>query len=78
MRVLKEIQTPAAKVSIFSFNEKWIVKCEAGFCEQTYKFQSEEFEMSQVEEFCQKEAFQKRVAARFQDMHQEFENIFSE
>lgn len=78
MRVLKEYRTPAAKISIFSFNEKWIVKCEVGLCEQTYKFPQEEFDLPQVEEICQRPQFHERLAARFKDMHSEYDSGFTD
>ncbi len=78
MRVLKEYRTHAGKISIFSFNEKWIVKCEAGLCEQTYKFPHEEYDLPQVEEICQRPNFHDRLAVRFKDMHSEYDSNFSE
>jgi hypothetical protein len=78
MRVLKEFRTPTAKISIFSFNEKWIVKCEAGYCEQTFKFNQDEFELPEVEEICRRPGFNKRLEIRFQDMHREYANSFSD
>ncbi len=76
MRVLREFLTPAAKISVFSFNEKWIVKCEVGLCEQTYKFPQEEYDLPQVEEICQRAEFHNRLATRFKDMHSEYESGF--
>lgn len=38
MRVIGYIDHPAYKISVFSWSEKYIVKIEAGFFEQSYKF----------------------------------------
>lgn len=69
MRVIKEFRDPRMKISVFSFNEKWIVKFEAGLCEQTYKFPQDEWSMDQVTDRCENEVFKTQIAARFTDMH---------
>lgn len=50
MRTLGEIAHPACKISMFSWNGKYLVKFEQGFCEQTYKFEHLELEESQLRE----------------------------
>ncbi len=69
MRVIKEIKDPRMKISIFSFNEKWIVKCEAGLCEQTFKFPSEEWTLDSVVLKLETPVFRDSVADRFSKMH---------
>ena len=71
MRVIKEFRDPKMKISIFSFNEKWIVKTEAGLCEQTYKFPQDEWTLEQVSVRCEDESFKGKVASRFEAMHKE-------
>lgn len=75
MRVIKEFRDPRMKISIFSFNEKWIVKTEAGLCEQTFKFPQDEWEFDRVVARCEDEAFRAKVAAHFQTMHDEMLNL---
>jgi len=43
MRTLGEIAHPACKISLFSWNQKYIVKFEQGLVEQTFKFEHLEF-----------------------------------
>lgn len=43
MRVIGYIDHPAYKISVFQWNEKYIIKIEAGFFEQYYKFKVDEF-----------------------------------
>lgn len=69
MRVIKEFRDPRMKISIFSFNEKWIVKTEAGLCEQTFKFPQEEWSLEQVTARCENADFKDKVSARFESMH---------
>lgn len=71
MRVIKEFHDPRMKISIFSFNEKWIVKAEAGLCEQTYKYPTSEWSFEQVVARCENEEFKSQIAVRFQAMHDE-------
>ena len=49
MRNLGEIMHPACKISLFSFNQKFIVKFEQGLAEQTLKFEHLEFDRGEVE-----------------------------
>lgn len=44
MRVIGYIEHPVFKISVFSWSEKYIVKIEAGFFEQAYKFRQADFE----------------------------------
>lgn len=74
MRTLKEIHDPRMKISIFSFNEKWIVKCEAGLCEQTFKFPFDEWSMEQVILKLEGAEFRDFVAERFHAMHGQIQN----
>ena len=71
MRVIKEFRDPRMKISIFSFNEKWIVKTEAGLCEQTFKFPQDEWSIEQVANRCEDESFKEKIASRFEAMHRE-------
>ena len=75
MRVLKEFRDPRMKISIFSFNEKWIVKSEVGLCEQTYKYPQDEWSFEQVVARCEDESFKARIGARFETMHSDMLEI---
>jgi hypothetical protein len=44
MRNLGEISHPACKISLFSWNQKFIVKFEQGLIEETLKFEHLEFD----------------------------------
>ncbi len=39
MRVVKEIPHPDLKITVFHWNNRYLVKLEAGLLEQTYKIQ---------------------------------------
>lgn len=47
MRVIKEISYPEFRISIFSWNNRYIIKLEHGFLEQTFKI--DQFEVSEEE-----------------------------
>lgn len=49
MRNLGEIMHPECKISLFSFNQKFIVKFEQGLIEQTLKFEHLEFDRGEAE-----------------------------
>jgi hypothetical protein len=44
VRTLGEIQHPACKISLFAWNNKFLVKFEQGLVEQTLKFESLELD----------------------------------
>lgn len=71
MRVVEEIPHNECKITIFSWNEKFIVKFEQGFLEQTYKVS--EMDISSIEEIRKltEAPFIDKVLSRFEIMHQD-------
>ncbi len=68
MRVTGEIEHPDVKITIFHWNNKYLVKFERGMLEQTYKFS--EFDVTgeaEIKEMID-ETFISKVLARFSDM----------
>ncbi|MDI9355862.1 MAG: hypothetical protein QM536_02400 [Chitinophagaceae bacterium] len=47
MRIVKQITHPACNITLFSWNQKYIVKFEYGMMEQVYKIS--ELEMTEAE-----------------------------
>lgn len=72
MRYLKDIPHPQAKIGLYSWNGKYIVKIEAGPYEQTYKVA--EFDISGPDEVetLLSPHFMERVLARFQEMDKDW------
>lgn len=70
MRVVAEIPNPEMKITLFSWNGKYLIKLEKGPLEQTYKI--DEMEVSGEEEVRQMldETFLSQALARFRDMWQ--------
>jgi hypothetical protein len=77
MRYIKDIPNPQYKISIYQWNNKYIIKIEAGMLEQTYKI--EEYEVSSLAEIekCMDEAFISRVTKSFQLMQTDFSETLS-
>ncbi len=68
MRIIGTIEHPVLKISIFSWNEKYIVKAEAGFFEQIYKFRQDDFAgVDQIKEFFD-ESFLNEMLQTFKKM----------
>jgi hypothetical protein len=69
MRVIADIPHPSCKISLFAWNQKYLVKFEQGACEQTFKIS--EFDVSGESELRERitDAFIQRVLARFESMH---------
>lgn len=68
MRVVGEIPHPEVKITIFHWNNRYLIKLEAGPFEQTFKV--EEFDLTSEEEVKEivNEAFIQQSIARFNDM----------
>jgi hypothetical protein len=69
MRIIDSIPHPQLRISIFSMNDKYLVKFEAGPYEQTYKFDHDAVEglvdlKSRVDD-----TLLEKVAAVFREMH---------
>ena len=67
MRVVKEITDKPFKVTIFSWNEKYLIKLEDGPFEQTFKVSVFDFLEEELEALLN-DAFIEEAQARFSDM----------
>ena len=77
MRVIAELPHPDFKISIFSMNQKFIVKIEKGVFEQSYKIPEMDLTdgVNSVFELLDEE-FLKTVAARFAEMNKDFKETY--
>jgi hypothetical protein len=77
MRVIAELPHPDFKISIFSMNQKFIVKIEKGILEQSYKLAEMDLTdgVNSVFEILDEEFF-KGVTARFIDMGKDFKEAY--
>ena len=75
MRVIGELPNDFCKISLFQWNEKYLVKFELGLYEQTFKI--DEYEVPDVEELKSliTDEFIKKVMKRFDDMHTDWGEI---
>ncbi|MEX0882507.1 MAG: hypothetical protein WD398_07080 [Cyclobacteriaceae bacterium] len=70
MRIIKELMIEGVKVSIFEWNNKYILKFEMGLAEQTYKIPAADLtEEGELDTFFKGEFFE-GVKERFHEMHQ--------
>jgi hypothetical protein len=70
MRIIDTIPHPQLRISIFSMNDKYLLKFEAGPYEQTYKFSHEEVEgVNGIKEKVTVELLDE-IATVFRNMHQ--------
>jgi hypothetical protein len=75
MKFIKEIPNNFCKTSLFAWNNKFILKFEAGMYEQTYKVN--EYDVSgedEIEEMLG-DTFLEKVVSRFKAMADDFELI---
>ncbi len=77
MRIVKEIPHPAVKITIFHWNNRYLIKLEANFLEQTYKLQ--EFDVTSEEDVIKMvdDRFLEQAMTLFQGMDRNFANAFS-
>lgn len=72
MRVVRELTREEVRVSIFSWNNKYILKYELGPMEQTFKLsEMDVLEEGELEAFLQGEFFD-RIKTRFDEMGKSF------
>ena len=67
MRVVKEIPHPACKITVFSWNQKFLIKLEQGDFEQTFKVSEMDVLEQELEEILS-ESFVNQALQRFEDM----------
>ncbi|NJL13106.1 MAG: hypothetical protein HC913_08985 [Microscillaceae bacterium] len=73
MRVLAQIPHPEFQITLFVWNEKYLLKFELGLLEQTYKFpQMTVSAPDDVAAFAREEAFLEKVAQRFEAMQEDW------
>ncbi len=74
MRVVAELPHPVCKITIFQMNQKYILKCEQGSLEQSYKISELDLAGGGVDEIFQlmDEPFMATVAERFKQMKNDF------
>jgi hypothetical protein len=78
MRVIAELPHPVCKITIFSMNQKFIIKLEKGIYEQTYKVS--EIDLTDGVHGVFKildDEFMKSAAERFQQMRADFGAAFN-
>lgn len=74
MRVVKEFVQEGIRISIFSWNNKYLLKFELGPMEQTFKIpEMDVLEESDLNSFLEGEFFEK-VKLRFDEMGKSFRN----
>lgn len=77
MRIVKEIVHPQMKISIFSWNGKYLLKFEQGDLEQTFKVEEMELTSDKDLDLILNDFFLENVAKRFREMSLSFEQSLS-
>lgn len=79
MRVVKELSQKGIRISIFSWNNKYLLKFEQGMIEQTFKINEMDISGEEDLSHFMSENFLMDVQKRFDEMHQtlrsQLENI---
>ncbi|WP_443939181.1 hypothetical protein [Pedobacter sp. MW01-1-1] len=78
MRVVAELPHPACKITIFSMNQKYIIKFEQGTFEQSYKLAELDLSGGGVNDVFEilDEDFINTVVERFKDMRKDFTEAY--
>jgi hypothetical protein len=77
MRVLEEIQHPAMKISILSWNEKYMIKIEAKNYEQVFKVKVSDVNGIEDVKKLINDDFLNMVAENFRKMHEGFVTAYN-
>ena len=70
MRVVREISNPECKITIFSWNNRYLIKLEQGVLEQTYKISEHDLTGEDDLQTLLDAEFLHQAIQRFQDMGQ--------
>jgi hypothetical protein len=72
MRVVREISHPQCKITVYAWNNRYLVKLEEGFLEQTFKI--DQFDVSGDEELVKMvdSEFIQQALRRFHEMSKSF------
>jgi hypothetical protein len=78
MRIVAELPHPECKITIFSMNQKFVIKLEKGIYEQTYKLSEIDIVdgVNGVFKMLDEE-FMKTVRERFSQMRSDFNSAFN-
>ena len=68
MRIVKEIPHPKFKISVFSWNDKYLIKFENGSLEQTYKVSEWDVTEEKDLDIFFSEDFTNKISLRFDEM----------
>ena len=72
MRYIKDIPNPKFKISLYQWNNKYIIKMESEMFEQTYKIDQYEVENIEELEKCLDTTLLEAVLSRFDAMNKDF------
>ena len=75
MRLVKNIENDFCVAHLYSFNNKYIIKFEAGNLEQIYKVSELDVSGEEDIEEMLGDTFMKKVMRRFNEMNEDFEEI---
>ena len=77
MRIVGEISHPLCKITIFAWNNRYLIKLEAGLLEQTFKIN--QFDVTGEEEVRKivDETFIQDALSRFEGMHQALQSAMT-
>ncbi len=77
MRIVAELPRPEFKIIIFSINNKFLIKCERGVLEQTYKLSEADMTDGVNSVFkILDERFIATIAKRFDEMKSDFKDAY--
>jgi hypothetical protein len=74
MRVIKELTKNGIKISLFSWNNKYLLKFEQGMVEQTFKISQMDLSGEADLEVFWSAAYLSEVQKKFDEMHQMLRN----
>jgi hypothetical protein len=74
MRVVKESNKEGIRISLFEWNNKFIIKFESGNLEQTFKLPAMDVLDEKDLDSLMEQTFFKEVKKRFDEMHQSLQN----
>lgn len=72
MRVVAEVKDPRMKISVFSFNERWLVKFELGLCELTLKAPHDEMGLEDLKALLENPNFKETIVQQLNSLNSDW------
>ncbi|GAB4125108.1 MAG: hypothetical protein OHK0045_08460 [Raineya sp.] len=78
MKLIRHIPHEACQITLFWWNQKYLLKFEKNNLEQTYKISELDFSEEEVSQIPENKEFMKKILDRFKQMQRDLQEVLTE